>query len=149
MKRETLSYLLALSVLFNVGAVVATIYQVQRNAPGESTDIARQLQLDEQQKRRWTKLETPFVADLDAGWLEIGWRRELLIHAIFADPPDPQAIEARRVAIAELQTRQQRRVIEQLLRERELLRPQQRAELVKLLLQQRLPAVDERHLHGE
>lgn len=147
MKRETLSYLLALSVLFNVGAVVATLYRVQRG--GESADIVRQLSLDEEQKRRWKELETPFVADLDAEWLEIGRRRESLIHAIFADRPDPQTIESNRTVIAELQTRQQRRVIEQLLKERELLKPQQREDLVRLLLNQRQPAMDERHLHGE
>jgi len=149
MKRGTLVYLLVLSVLFNVGAVVATAYQVHRNTGAEQVDIARKLQLDPQQAGRWKALEAGFLVDLDAEWLEIGRRREALIRAIFAAQPDPQAIEAHRAAIAELQIRQQRRVIEQLLRERELLRPQQREQLVELLLHQRQPTVDARQLHGE
>lgn len=149
MKRGTLAYLLALSVLFNLGAVLATAYQVHRHASAGPADIASQLQLDPDQARRWKELEAPFTAELDAEWQEIGRRREALIHAIFAAQPDPQAIEANRAAIAELQARQQRRVIEQLLRERELLQPQQREALVGLLLQQPQPAVDERNLHGE
>lgn len=149
MKRATLVYLLVLSMLFNVGAVVATAYQVHRNSGAGPVDIARKLQLDGEQTGRWKALETRFVAELDAEWLEIGRRRESLVRAIFAAQPDPQAIEAHRAAIAELQIRQQRRVIEQLLRERELLRPQQREQLVELLLHQRQPTVDARQLHGE
>lgn len=149
MKRETLAYLLALSVLFNVGAVVATAYQVHRSTRADPADVAGQLQLDVQQARRWRELETSFVAELDAEWLEIGRRRESLIRAIFATQPDPEAIERSRAAIAELQTRQQRRVIEQLLQERELLTQPQRQKLVDVLLRQRQPAVDERQLHGQ
>lgn len=143
------STLLVLSVLFNVGAVIATAYRIHRNALAEPADIARHLQLDAQQTRRWKELEAPFMAGLDAEWAEIGQRREALIRAIFAAQPDPQAIEANRAAIARLQTRQQRRVIEQLLKERELLAPQQREQLVELLLQQRQPGADARNLHGE
>lgn len=149
LKRATLAYLLALSVLFNLGAVLATAYQVHRQSAAAPADIAGHLQLDPEQARRWKELEAPFTAELDAQWQEIGQRREALIQAIFAAQPDLQAIEANRAAIAQLQARQQRRVIEQLLRERELLRPQQRDVLVKLLLQQSQPAVDERALHGE
>ena len=50
--------------------------------------------------------------------------------------PDPAAIERERETIFSLQERQQRSVIEQLLRERELLRPDQRAALARLLLAQ-------------
>jgi uncharacterized membrane protein YebE (DUF533 family) len=147
MRRGTLVYLLALSVLFNVGAVIATAYQVHRNTRAEPVNIAQSLQLDPEQARRWNEMETSFVAELDAEWLEIGRLRESLIRAIFAAQPDPHVIEVHRAAIAELQGRQQRRVIEQLLRERELLRPQQRQELIKLLLQHRQPTVEERQLH--
>lgn len=148
MRRETLGYLLALSVLFNLGAVAAAAYQAYRGAAGETVDIPRVLRLDAPQEQRWKQLELSFVADLDAHWREIGREREALIRQVFAPAPDARAIEARRSRIAALQSEQQRRVIEQLLREKELLTPAQREDLMALLLKQPAPAQRERQLHG-
>jgi len=148
MRRETLGYLLALSVLFNLGAVVATAWQVHRGSGEEPAEIPQVLRLDVAQSQRWKELERSFVAELDAQWREIGREREALIRQVFAATPDARAVEASRARIAALQADQQRRVIEQLLREKELLTPGQREELMKLLLRQRVPTADERRLHG-
>lgn len=148
MRRETLGYLLALSVLFNLGALAAAGYQSLRSEQ-QTTDIPKVLALDAGQARRWKELDAAFVSELDSGWREIGHQRETLIRAVFADQPDPNAIEATRARIAELQANQQRRVIAQLLQEKQLLAPAQREALMKLLLRQRPPTPDERQLHGD
>lgn len=55
--------------------------------------------------------------------------------------PDP-------ARIAELQAVQQKRVLAQFLRERDILTAQQREKLVQLLLREQPPAQRERELHG-
>jgi hypothetical protein len=59
-----------------------------------------------------------------------------MILAIFADAPDVARIDAERAAIARLQDEQQKKVLEQLLAEREMLSPGQRTRLARLLLDQ-------------
>lgn len=146
MRRDTMGYLLAISLLFNVGAIGAAAWQAWHGA-GEHS-IASALKLDSQQRERWAALEQPFVAQLDADWRDIARQREVLIREVFAGTPDHARIEAARSRIAEMQAGQQRRVIAQLLRERELLTPSQRAQLAELLLRERQAAPRERQLHG-
>jgi hypothetical protein len=67
---------------------------------------------------------------------EIAARREKLIRGIFSEQPTAERIEAERAAIARLQAEQQRRVIAQLLREREILDPAQQRSLADFLLRQ-------------
>jgi uncharacterized membrane protein len=147
MRRSRLLYLLILSVLVNLGVLGAAAYQWRSHA-SSAIDVAQYLALDAGQKQRWNRLESSFVAELDEGWRDVARHRELLIREVFADAPDAARIEAERARIAELQVRQQRRVLDQFLRERDILTADQRGLLVQLLLRERHPAPRERQLHG-
>ena len=147
MQRSRLAYLLILSLLVNLGVLGAAVFH-WRSGAAEGVDVARHLDLDADQQRRWDQLERPFVAELDAGWREVARHRERLIREMFGDAPDAARIEAERARIAELQAVQQKRVLAQFLREREILTAQQRRRLVELLLRQAQPAPRERQLHG-
>lgn len=147
MQRSRLLYLLILSVLVNLGVVGAAVFH-WRSGAAEGMDVARHLDLDADQQRRWERLERPFVAELDAGWREVARHRERLIREMFGDAPDPVRIEAERARIAELQALQQKRVLAQFLRERDILTAPQREKLVQLLLRERRPVQRERELHG-
>ena len=146
MRRDTMGYLLAISLLFNAGAIGAAAWQAWHGASEPSVPSA--LKLDAGQRERWTALEQPFVAQLDDDWRAIARQREVLIREVFAAAPDADRIEAARARIAQMQAAQQQRVIAQLLRERELLTPPQRAQLAELLLRERQAAPRERQLHG-
>lgn len=146
--RGLMFYALLLSVLLNLGVVGAAGYRafiVDRMAPG---DLAGRLQLDAQQRSRWHGLEEGFVRELDAGWKEIAIHREKLVREAFSETPDAARIEAERARIAQIQVQQQQRVIEQFMREREILNPQQRQALVELLLREEHAPPRERQLHG-
>jgi hypothetical protein len=67
---------------------------------------------------------------------QIRIHRERLVREIMSARPDLAAIERERGAIFELQEKQQRDVIAQLLKEREMLRSEQRDRLAQLLLAQ-------------
>jgi hypothetical protein len=72
-----------------------------------------------------------------------------MIREIFSGQLDRARIETERSAIAELQAAQQRRIIEQLLRERDLLDAEQRRKLADLLLRQAPASTFEERLHGK
>ena len=147
MQRSRLLYLLILSVLANVGVLGAAAYQ-SRSHDADGPDVPRYLKLDADQQQRWKALEGPFVAELDAGWRDVAQLRERLLREVFADAPDAARIEAERARIAELQVLQQKRVLAQFLREREILTAGQRQLLLELLLRERQPPPRERQLHG-
>lgn len=144
MKASTLRLALILSLLVNLGVLGAIGYRAlgpgaARQATG-ATDgfpgLARHLSLSQEQQSRWREAETAFVARLADGGREILQRRNRLIDEIFAESPDAARIEAERAGIARLQDDRQRIVIEQLLREREILDAGQRARLAQLLRSQ-------------
>ncbi len=147
MARPRLLYLLVLSLLVNLGVLGAAVFH-WRSGAVQDVDVARYLGLDAGQQRRWEDLERPFVAELDAGWREVARHRERLIREVFGPAPDAARIEAQRARIAELQAGQQKLVLAQFLRERDVLTAAQREKLVQLLLRERPPAQRERELHG-
>lgn len=147
MQRSRLIYLLALSLLLNLGVLGAAAFQ-WRGGLAAAPDVASQLELDADQQRRWERLERSFVAELDAGWREVAQHRERLIREVFGEAPDAARIEAERARIAQLQAAQQKLVLAQFMREREILTAPQRDKLVQLLLHERQPAPRERELHG-
>lgn len=152
MSQATLRNALILSLLVNIGILLAAGWQKfgQDGLPlpsGAPTELSRQLQLSPGQLRRWHDAEAPFLAYLHASNSALGEHRNRLIEAIFADQVDRAAIDARQAKIAELQNEQQRLLIEQLLREREILEPHQRARLAQLLTQQPVGAGDIERLH--
>lgn len=134
MKPTLLRAMLAVSLLINLGVLGAVAYRTlgTESFPG----LPRYLQLTDEQVHHWRASEAAFLAQLGAGAAEIHGHRNRMIHAIFADTPDPALIDAERAAIARLQDEQQKRVIQQLLQERELLNPAQRTLLARLLLDQ-------------
>lgn len=134
MKPALMRALLAVSLLINIGVLGAVAYRAlnSESFPG----LPRYLQLSDAQLRRWHAAEENFLAQLGASATAIHSHRDRMIHAIFADTPDPALIDAERAAIARLQDEQQKRVIQQLLQEREMLSPAQRARLAQLLLDQ-------------
>lgn len=146
--RGLMFYALLLSVLVNLGVVGAAGYRAFTGEGAAAGELADRLHLDAQQRSRWHSLEDGFVRELDAGWKEIASHREKLVREAFSDTPDAARIEAERARIAQIQAQQQQRVIEQFLREREILNPQQRQALVELLLREEHAPPRERQLHG-
>ena len=147
MSGSSLKYALTLSLLLNAGFIGAVGYQVvkYRGLPPVFTaaaqpDVADHLKLTPEQRERWHALEADFMRQYEADAKEIAARREKLIRGIFSEQPTAERIEAEREAIARLQTEQQQRVIAQLLKEREILDPNQRTALADFLLLQ-APAV--------
>jgi uncharacterized membrane protein len=148
MPRRALVSALILSVLLNLGVVGAAGYRALVRDRPDGTDLATRLELDEAQRTRWHALERDFVRELDNGWQEIARHREVLVREAFSERPDPARIEAERARIAEVQMRQQQRVIAQFLQEREILNAEQRRRLVDVLLREEQAAPRERQLHG-
>lgn len=142
---------LALSLTLNLGVLGAVAYRAV--APGRlappAASLPQQLGLDDAQLRHWRDAERVFLASLAAGAAEIGTHRERLVREIFAPAPDAAAIEAERAAIARLQDEQQRLVIGQLLREREMLDAGQRERLAQILLAQPVGAAGIEQLHRD
>jgi Spy/CpxP family protein refolding chaperone len=147
MKRYWVHVLLALSLLVNVGVLAGAWFQAWR-ADG-ATEIAffgmghervpDYLKLDSAQRERWHVMEQEFVKVLNDSGSDIAIHRERLVRGIFSPQPDAALIERERAEIFALQEAQQRNVIAQLLKEREMLSPKQRAALADLLLKQNWP----------
>lgn len=156
MNHSGLKFALVLSVLLNLGVAGAVVYSAFQHRQWLVFDAARQepglpdyLKLDAEQRRKWHELEAGFLPELKAEWQQVRIHRERMIGEIFSEQPDRGRIEAERSAIAELQSAQQRRIIEQLLREREVLDLEQRRKLAILLLRQAPTSTFEERLHGE
>lgn len=147
MQRSRLAYLLVLSVLLNIGVLGAAAYQARGRAEA-NVDVSTRLQLDARQRQQWHAMEKPFLAELDTSGREIARHRETMIREIFSAQPDPRRVEEERLRIAQLQALQQRRVIAQLERERDLLDAGQRRKLMELLLHEPRPTSPEGELHG-
>ncbi len=156
MKHIGLKFALVLSLMLNLGVIGAVAYRAIQHGqwPGaftwaEEANLADALKLDAAQRRKWEALEVGFLRELKSGWQPIRRHREAMIHEIFAEQPDRGRIEAERAAIAQLQSAQQQRIIEQLLREREVLDRAQRQRLAELLLRQAPASSFEERLHGK
>lgn len=157
MKAVTLRVVLVLSLLVNLGVLGAIGYRAlwpgaMRHEAGAANGfpgLARYLSLSESQQRRWREAETAFIGQLADGDREILHRRNRLIEHIFDEAPDATRIEAGREAIARLQDERQRIVIEQLLREREILDAGQRERLAQLLRSQPAGASGFEQLHRD
>ncbi|OGA98147.1 MAG: hypothetical protein A3E79_11880 [Burkholderiales bacterium RIFCSPHIGHO2_12_FULL_61_11] len=144
MKRYWIYLLLAISLLVNVGALAGAWFQAWR-ADG-ATELAffgmghervpDYLKLDRTQRERWHAMEQDFVKALNDVGREIQIHRERLVREIFSAQPDASVIERERAAIFALQQAQQRSVIGQLLKERDMLSAEQRLALADLLLKQ-------------
>lgn len=155
MNRNTWKWLLAASISLNISFAATVAYkqwQQFRATPASSNALHKpaglpdQLQLSDAQRSRWHQAEQGFASDLSANWREIRQHRETMIREIFSDQPERAKIDAEQAKIATLQDAQQRRVIAQLLTERDLLDPSQRAALMTLLLQRYSNEVTEEEL---
>lgn len=157
MKRSRLQFALLLSLLLNLGVIGAAGYLVVKRGQhpfavggaAAEASLPDYLKLSTDQRRQWRDLEIGFLKELAADWDQIRAHRETMIHEIFSDRPDRGRIEAERAAIARLQAAQQRRVIEQLLNERDIIDAGQRRALAELLLRQAPPGAMEGRLHGQ
>ncbi len=147
MKRYWVYLLLALSLLVNAGVLAGAWFQASR--AGGATELAffgmghervpDYLKLDPKQRERWHAMEQDFVKTLNDAGRKIQTHRERLVREIFSAQADAAAIERERASIFALQEAQQRSVIAQLLKEREMLSPEQRTALAGLLLKQDAP----------
>jgi len=132
---------LTLSLLFNAGVVAALVW---RSLPspepvvGAGASLPRHLELDAEQRQRWHAAEA-----------EVRAHRDRMIAEIFAAAPDLAHIDGERAAISRLQDEQQRLVVGQLLRERELLTPAQREKLARLLSEQPVGPSSFERLHRD
>lgn len=138
MKPTHLRLALVLSLLINFGVLGAVAYRamVPAAAPAAGESLPRHLQLSPEQLHRWHESEAVFLKQLGVGAEQIRAHRDRLIRTVFAEKPDQTLIDGERTAIARLQDEQQKLVIAQLLRERDLLQPVQRERLAQLLLAQ-------------
>lgn len=143
MKAPLLKLLLAASLLVNAGVVAAVWLKGAPVAAIEGklfgmrhAEVPDHLRLDAAQRERWHALEKDFVAALRESGGRIDAHRDRMVREILAERPDAAAIERERAAIFALQEAQQQSVIAQLLKEGEMLRPEQRAALADLLLAQ-------------
>ena len=144
MKRYWIHLLLAISLLVNVGVFAGAWFQVWR-AQG-ATELAffgmghervpDYLKLDDPQIERWHAMEQDFFNILHVVGSEIQIHSERLVREIFSAQPDASVVERERAAIFMLQEAQHRSVIEQLVKEREMLNAKQRLALADLLLKQ-------------
>ncbi|MFC5300253.1 Spy/CpxP family protein refolding chaperone [Azospira restricta] len=152
MKTTLLRFALVLSLLVNAGVIGAVAWRslaVGEPAAAAAVNLPQYLGLDERQRRHWHEAEDAFLARLAAGAEEVRGHRDRMIVEIFSAQPDHARIDAERAAIARLQDEQQKLVVGQLLRERELLTPLQRERLAGLLAAQPVgPSAFER-LHRE
>lgn len=144
MKPYRWKLLLAASLLINVGVIAAAWLPAWR-ADGTSEralfgmgheQVPGHLDLDATQRAHWHAMEADFVRALRESGSQIQGHRERMVREIMSAQPDAAAIERERAAIFALQEAQQRAVIAQLLKESEMLRPDQRATLAELLLAQ-------------
>ena len=154
MSHTTLRTALLLSLLLNFGILAAALWQKLQHdglpmPSGAPTELSRELQLSASQLQRWHDAEAPFLAYLRSANRTLDDHRNRLIEAIFAEPLDRALIDAEQAKIAELQNELQRLLIEQLLLEREILEPQQRAKLVRILTQQPVDAGAIEQLHRQ
>lgn len=139
MNRPFWKWLLAVSLALNIGIAAAVTWNALQASPAQSSahrheSLADHLQLTADQRHRWDQIEKAFLEDLSANWQQIRQHREALVRHIFSPAPDAAAIDREQAKIAALQDAQQRRVIAQLLAERELLDKRQRNALMELLL---------------
>lgn len=160
MERNWIRIALAISLLLNVGVLGGVAYQAWRlgslpelsayfGMPHER--LPDYLGLSREQAAKWHELETGFLDALADDARTIRAHRERMIHEIFSAQPDPAVVERERALIFARQEAQQRRIIGQLLREREFLSPEQRAKLAELLLRQtpgNVTAVERLHGHS-
>jgi len=156
MNRPLWKWLLAISLSLNagmLGAVIFTKLTTPSTAPVTSTQhvsLPDHLQLNAEQRARWSQIEQVFLQDLSANWREIRVNREALVQLIFSAKPDRALIDNLQTRIASLQDTQQRRVIAQLLAERDLLDDRQRTLLMDLLLARyKQEATNEERLHRD
>lgn len=155
MNRTAWKWLLAVSLSLNLGIAAAVLFNQLRPLPDAKIaqphlNLPDYLQLNEAQRQRWRQLEPAFLQDIAINWREIRAHREALVRHIFSAPLDRAAIDAEQARIATLQDVQQRRVITQLLAERELLDDGQRAKLMSLLLRRYAQeATEEELLHRD
>ena len=153
MNRPFVKWLLAISLSLNAGIIVAVVAgQMKTVAPpaglANAINLPDYLNLNQQQRARWQQIEKEFLQDLSVNWQQIRSRREALVRQIFSEAPESVAIDAEQAQIAALQDSQQRRVIQQLLAERDLLDARQRQKLVTLLLSRYTQeASEEEQLH--
>lgn len=142
MKRYWVYLLLALSLLVNAGVLAGAWFQARR-AEGAAElaffgmgheRVPDYLKLDRAQRERWHAMEQDFVNTLNDTGREIQAHRERLVREIFSAQSDAAVIERERAAIFALQQAQQRSVVAQLLKEREMLNEAQRIALGDLLL---------------
>ena len=144
MKGYALKLLLAASLLVNAGVLAAVWLPgwggggaIERAIFGmRHEQVPEHLGLDAAQRERWHALEAGFVEQLRDSDGRIQVHRERLVREILSAQPESAAIERERAAIFELQQARQRVVIDQLLKEREMLRPEQRTALADLLISQ-------------
>ena len=144
MKGYALKLLLAASLLVNAGVLAAVWLPgwggggaIERAIFGmRHEQVPEHLGLDAAQRERWRALESGFAEQLRDSDGRIQVHRERLVREILSAQPDSAAIERERAAIFELQQARQRVVIDQLLKEREMLRPEQRTALADLLIAQ-------------
>lgn len=152
MNRTAWKWLLAVSLSLNLGIVAAVLFRPLQDAKlaQPHLNLPDYLQMNDAQRQRWHQLEPAFLQDITANWREIRAHREALIRHIFSANLERAAIDAEQARIATLQDVQQRRVIMQLLAERELLDDGQRAKLMALLLRRYAQeATEEELLHRD
>lgn len=120
------------SVALNVAFVGSYAYRMLTRRP---TFAYEEMRLDDDQRARMISSRDRFIGTIDrVGNSIIGLHADL-IDAIAADPPDRKAIEARLDEIRARQQSMQQVVVEHLLEDKGILRPDQRQQFFTVLKQ--------------
>lgn len=157
MKPSGFQLALILSLLLNLGVIGAVGYAAVKRGElpvvfdlgAKDANLPDYLKLSAEQRRQWRELEGGFLKELAADWREVRIHRENMINEIFSERADRGRIEAERAAVAQFQARQQQRVIDQLLKERDILDREQRRALAEILMRQAPSGTMEERLHGQ
>jgi Spy/CpxP family protein refolding chaperone len=125
-----------LGVIFSVGLNVAFVgsytYQVLARRPVFAYE---EMSLDSNQRARMTSSRDRFVRTIDGIGNNIVRLQTELVDAIATDPPDRKAIDRKLAEILAQQQSMQQVVVEHLLEDKNILRPDQREQFFALLKQ--------------
>jgi hypothetical protein len=123
-----------LAIIFSVALNIAFLASYAYRAAAPRQEFAyEELSLDADQLARMISSRDRFLADIDRIGNKIVTLHAGLIDAVAVDPLDRAAIDTRRVEIHAQQQLMQKAVVEHLLEDKNILRPDQRQQFFSIL----------------
>jgi Spy/CpxP family protein refolding chaperone len=141
------SGLLVVSLAFNVTFVATFVLRQWQHHRGEEgheefsglRDLHNQLRLTEEQQEQMRQSKESLLRQVEKLQGDLATERQVLAELLTAPEPDQDAIALQLDRIADIQRLVQRAVIDHLLEERALLRPEQRETFNEIILRRVFP----------